>query len=868
MSFISKNGLRSESVEIDFDVIRELISNAITHRNYNLNGTVQVIITPQALEVKNPGRFPQSWDTHIKSLSVSIPVNIAISTYLAKLLVFEGIGRGFEIFRRYIAKKGSDSIMCKELPGPTTYIRVLRQIYKQDINQVNSNFDFSNYVNYLKNESMYINVHGLITNEQKVVQFLIDKLYIPLKIKKYHLQGKKGDIRQHLRKLAPNDIYLHECLQEQRLIIKGEPGSGKTTFLRLISFVLCEKILGKKSNHKIKFPWSEPIPLPIYLSVGRLTEYINKSRDKAKLNNPLQEDSPEWVLHFLRDQSHEYNWQVPQEVFRNRMKSGHCIIMFDGMDEAADQSTREKISSLVANLSKAYPMCRILFTCRPIALVGKTIPPGFKLVEINPLDENAINNFFDKWSIALYHRSSKKSCSYKEELIKLIQRNSEIGRMACIPIMLTALAVVHWNENRLPEQRVELYESVINWLLYSRGQRLGRIRVARCRKLLQKLALTMFMSPEGYRQQVSLHWAADVLKNQFPSDREYSGIEMARCFINDEMIDSGIILLRGNRLEFWHLSFQEYLAASEIAGLLEEKQIELLFKKKRIFGHEWREVILLLCGILYKQGDDKLNYLIEAIIEREPYSISPLLMKKLKLLGSVMQELSTFDFKPTSKLYQNFIDKIVEIFEKDKCRNIPIDIRIEYADAMGQIGDLRLMPPQKIPISPCKFWMGAQNAKSDEPNFEPDDNVGKWHESPVHLIELSSFSISKYPITVYQYRLFIKDGGYKNKQYWLSGGFGQFKEPEDWKEQLFYPSRPVVNVSWYEATAYASWAGGRLPTEAEWERVARGPIQEYRKYPWGNDDPSEEISNFSSRKCVFRCNSTTDSGVSRPLIPV
>ncbi len=130
ISNIAEDGLRREVEEFDLDVVRELISNAIAHRDYQSTGTVKVQITPEALEVFSPGKFlPElSWEKLIDCpASISTPVDEAISMYLVHLLVFEGIGRGFDLFKQYIKDNGSDSITYQELPGPTTYIRLLRR---------------------------------------------------------------------------------------------------------------------------------------------------------------------------------------------------------------------------------------------------------------------------------------------------------------------------------------------------------------------------------------------------------------------------------------------------------------------------------------------------------------------------------------------------------------------------------------------------------------------------------------------------------------------------------------------------------------------------------------------------------------------
>jgi formylglycine-generating enzyme required for sulfatase activity len=114
---------------------------------------------------------------------------------------------------------------------------------------------------------------------------------------------------------------------------------------------------------------------------------------------------------------------------------------------------------------------------------------------------------------------------------------------------------------------------------------------------------------------------------------------------------------------------------------------------------------------------------------------------------------------------------------------------------------------------------------------------------PVHTVYLDAYYIDKYEVTNGQYKLFMDSGGYSDSRYW--GYYGDSwrsyfapTQPAYWDDSIFGynapngPNLPVVGVCFYEAWAYAMWAGKRLPTEAEWEKAARGTDQ--RTYPWGN----------------------------------
>ena len=137
--------------------------------------------------------------------------------------------------------------------------------------------------------------------------------------------------------------------------------------------------------------------------------------------------------------------------------------------------------------------------------------------------------------------------------------------------------------------------------------------------------------------------------------------------------------------------------------------------------------------------------------------------------------------------------------------------------------------------------MGAQRKSPSRPDY---DKEAEDDESPVHGVYLDAYQVSRYPLTVSEYRSFVEQGGYDIKRWWAAGAFGVTKEPEQWAEQQAFPNRPLVGVSWFEAAAYCSWAGVRLPTEAEWERAARGT--EARVYPWGNESADPSRLNFDN----------------------
>lgn len=141
------------------------------------------------------------------------------------------------------------------------------------------------------------------------------------------------------------------------------------------------------------------------------------------------------------------------------------------------------------------------------------------------------------------------------------------------------------------------------------------------------------------------------------------------------------------------------------------------------------------------------------------------------------------------------------------------------------------------------------------------------NEQPAHPVHVDGFAIDVAPVTNGQFLAFIDAGGYDRPELWSERGWAHRQEaglvaPQFWERDgdgwtrtafgvraPLRPNQPVVHVCWFEAEAYARWAGKRLPTEAEWEKAARFDPETgaSRRYPWGEDQPGAHRANLGQQ---------------------
>lgn len=677
----------------------------------------------------------------------------------------------------------------------SVHLEVLKALHQwRNTKPAQASVTSARYVAYLREAMRWIDLRGLQVGSGKAHRFEIEQLYVPVKTASRELRGGS----------EPKSMPLEQALSAKRLVIQGDAGSGKTTFLRRVARELVRET-GPLADLPVR-------GLPLFVRIFDLDAHIREFEGKP--GTPARHEPARWIAHYFASGG----WGLSESYLQAQLEQGKALLLVDGLDEAPNEERRHFMADLFEDATRRFPEARFLVTTRPAAYQGRSVLAGFEVATIEPLDDEAVTAFLRLWSKCLFPSNEAGAVAHRAELERALAEKPEIREMARNPVMLTALAVVHWNDKRLPEQRAELYQSVVKWLAEQREKKPGREPAKVCLNALSELALSMQDDAKGRQVEIPRSGAEARMEKSNP------GAE----FLDRELVDSGIVVSRGNKLRFWHLTFQEYLAARRLGAMADYES--LLFRAERtpLFSSEWRETVLLLGGVLGQDGCDEDSRLLALLrrIGQEPKTFADE-VRCVALLSAMLHDLKPAGFVLDEDWYRDLVASMGRLFTEGGADEVDIRDRAAAGDALP----VELHPLLRTPDQD-EYWVKIPGGRFRTGDNEIAKRDRNW-PAPESMQTVAEFEIGRLPVTVQEYAKFVEESGL---------------QPDEWRAQLEHRSRPVVNVLKAHVDGYCEWVKRklgrecRLPTEIEWEFAARGA--DSRKYAWGNPEPDATRCNI------------------------
>jgi formylglycine-generating enzyme required for sulfatase activity len=703
-----------------------------------------------------------------------------------------------------------------------------------------------------------------------------------------------------------------EVLQKHRhLVLLGDPGGGKSTFVNHLSMSMAGEILGRseanlallsryldqgeeKEGKRIVGFTEALLPVKVVLR-----DYVSRLLEQPGLT----------LWQFMAESLGEQDLEGYADHLKQALSDSGGLILLDGLDEVPQsKGLREAMIRIVEQFRERFSKCRILVTSRTYAYEKQQWQlPGFSAVVLAPFNHDQIEFFVRRWYEQVAHQRSltdSERDGRTQRLLLAIENNEKLRELARRPILLTLMAGLHaWRGGTLPDGRQELYRDIFPLLMDRWEQPKFAKDEQGCLKL-DEPALTDYlktdkkelqkmlerMAYDAHASQQDSHGTADISSESLsqalmelcehcdPEERP-DPVELRRYLQNR----AGILQERGTGVyAFPHRSFQEYLAACHCTGL--EGFTAHMAALARTDPDRWREVCLLaaaeaagIAGLTWNLVDELFN---EKCAKKRKWSVED--HWGLLLAAQVIAE--SCSLKAPSPANRAKLDRVRKALPCLMASAFPPTERALAGRVLARLGDPRkeIMIPEGMEfkkVSAGSFWMGAA---------EKDKDAMEW-EKPGFENALDEFYMARYPVSNAQYRRFVEDDGYHDERWWNEaigdqrwdngklrvrtyspkGGKDEGAPgPADYGLPFSFDNHPVVGVSWYEAMAYCRWLTeylktakktpdnirsllkGRwcvtLPSEAEWEKTARG-TEDRRIYPWGHEEDADRM-NYSATK--------------------
>ena len=632
-----------------------------------------------------------------------------------------------------------------------------------------------------------------------------------------------------------------------RLLLLGDAGSGKTTTLRYAALCMASAYRDGRADRLV----DPDQGLGLYLRKPLLPIYVRLTLFAATLPADLNALAPQerqaytgappaLFLSWLDDEAAKV-CAAPAGTLVSHITRGQALLLLDGLDEAGDLDRRAYLAQLIANLASKYPGNRYVVASRTAGYGGRVyLDDTFLERHLSPLDAEEAQAVIRKWFAAVDVRLAAIGRARRDEnaeaqtarLWGVIERNDRLFEMATNPLLATAMALLQFNNVRLPDQRAKLYEKLVELLLdLWRKQQLANdtlqtslsvAQLATEQRRVEVLAWNMQQQPQQARDVTLAQaqtWLSPLYMERLGLDREAAD-RRVRELLDSLALESGLIQRRDDGYSFSHYTFQEYLAARALDGLGnrpgEPDGVTFLLEKSA--EARWRETLLLAAGH-WSNGQQlpRAERLLRGLLDRRT-------QPALLLAGNALADIG--EVEELTRLRAETVDRLRAIaFDPARYPDPPIRNRaatlLDRLDADERLGlDLEDAAYWATPIPPGPFVMG-------------DDNGEYGDEKPAFTYTIRRpYALARYPVTNRQYLRFLEaleaigraeEANRRRPRYWPGR---RYRAGEG--------SHPVVAVSWEDATAFAAWVDQllreqgvlkegeevRLPAEPEWERAA------------------------------------------------